>query len=516
MKASRYNRFCTADDGSVIAFNALTGSLATLEQRMFHVAEKILDSPDAYRTAGEEETTLKASLAKGGFLVEDDFNELDFFKVRSHMERFQSTASGVTIALTSKCNFRCPYCFEDVENGVTAGGEVEEGIAQFVLKKIDGGLRMLNVTWFGGEPLLTLGAIERLARRFHERAVEKGCKYSSNVVTNGWLLTPKIANRLKDCHVDSLQITIDGPADLHDKRRMLAGGKGSFEKIIANIKATCDIIPIAIRVNVDTGNSLRIKELLERFEREGLRQKIVIYFAPVEEYTEVYKDTCGNCMHMSDFARLDVSLKRTMMDMGFSPPSPPKPRFSFCTADKTNSVVIGPDGELYACYTHIGDKRESIGTVFSGIGMSPTLLKWLGWDPLEKTDCAQCEVLPLCGGGCLVEGFKEDLAKKGACETYKFALDDYLRLYYDSRKDGAPTRQMATGALPVEVTGGGSVLLTANLKQGGEGAAAPAVPQGRAQSPPKLFQIQGRKAAAPERQKVRPATNEGHQEPAAV
>jgi radical SAM protein with 4Fe4S-binding SPASM domain len=267
---------------------------------------------------------------------------------------------------------------------------------------------------------------------------------------------------------------------------------------------------------VDTGNSRRIKELLERFEQEGLRQKIVVYFAPVEEYTEVYKDTCGSCMHMSDFARLDASLKRTLMEMGFSAPAPPRPRFSFCTADKTNSVVIGPDGELYACYTHIGDKRESIGTVFSGIGMSPTLLKWLGWDPLEKTDCAQCEVLPLCGGGCLVEGFKEDLTKKGACETYKFALDDYLLLYYDSRKGAVPAQQTVAGALPVEVTGGGSVLLTTNLKQSSEGPTPLTQPQGHPQSLPKLFQIQGRKAATLDQQKVRPSKSEGHHGPAGV
>jgi uncharacterized protein len=517
MKPSKYNRFCVAEDGAVIAFNALTGSLATLEQKMFEVAEHILRAPDGYQLVNEEEENLKKSLFKGGFLVEDRFDELEFYKVRSRTERFQSTTAGITIALTSKCNFRCPYCFEDVENGVTAGGEVEEGIAQFVLKKIDGGLQNLNVTWFGGEPLLTLGAVERLARRFHERATEKGCKYSSNIVTNGWLLTPKVAKRLKDCHVDSLQITIDGPADIHDKRRMLAGGKGSFEKIIANIKATCDILPTAIRVNVDMGNSRRIRELLERFDREGLREKLVIYFAPVEEYTETYKDTCGSCMHMSDFAHLDVSLKRTMMEMGFGPPSPPRPRFSFCTADKSNSVVIGPGGELYSCYTHIGNESESVGTVFSGVGVSQTLLKWLGWDPLEKTDCAQCEVLPLCGGGCLVEGFKEDLAKKGACETYKFALDDYLRLYYDSRKDAAVAQQAAVaGALPVEVTGGGSLLLSANLKRGSDAAEPLTTPQSRPQPQPKLFQIQGRKSAAFDQRKISRLLDESDHETVSV
>lgn len=492
MKVSRYNRFCVADDSNVIAFNALTGALATLTQNMYGVAEKLLAAPDAFVAADEEEEELKAHLIKGGFLINDTLDELNFIKVRSRMERFQSVSAGITIALTSKCNFRCPYCFEDVENGVTVNEEIEEGIAQFILKKVDSGLRKLHIVWFGGEPLLTLKNIERMSPRFKQHCEDKGCDYSSSIITNGWLLTPAIAGRLKAAHVSTIQITIDGPADVHDRRRMLAGGKGTFYKIIENIKDTYHILPIGIRVNVDSGNGVRTQELLDYFVGEGLHRKIAVYFAPVEEYTETYKDTCGSCMHMSDFAHLEVDLRRKMVELGFvNPPRSPKPRFSFCTADKSNSVVIGPNGDLYACYTHIGDPREVIGSVFTGAAMNQNALKWLGWDPLEKTECSQCEVLPLCGGGCLVEGFKEDLTKKGACETYKFSLDEHLKLFYDTRKAteaSQPQESTATQA----ATGGKSALI-GNLKE--ESREKPTADAKRPADKP-LVQIKSRKQSA--------------------
>jgi uncharacterized protein len=432
MKASKYNRFVTAEDGAVVAFNAMTGALATLLPEQHLAIEGILRAPHEFTFDSEEKQKLMKDLTMGGFLLEDSVDEFNLLRVRSRMERFQTTSSGVTIALTSKCNFRCPYCFEDVANGQTAHGEVLEAIGKFVEAKIGAGLRTLHVTWFGGEPLLTINAIEDLAKRFVESCESVGCEYSSSAITNGYLLTREMAERLKVARIGSVQITIDGPQEIHDQRRFLAGGGSSYRKIIENIKGCGDVVPIGIRVNVDEGNAGRLEELLLELEEAGLRGRVYIYFAAVEQYTDVTKDTCGGCMDTSVFSKLQVALQRKMIEMGFSAPANPKPKSSYCTADKANSAVIGPDGSLYACYTHIGNAAEAIGTVFDDV-LNQNTLKWLSWDPFEKELCSKCEVLPLCMGGCLVEGFNEGNAQKGHCDVYKFALDDHLRLFYDAQ-----------------------------------------------------------------------------------
>ena len=429
MKSSRYNRFTTADDGMIVAFNAVTGALASLSENQYSIADQILSSPDGFVYDSEEKQKLRDDLMSAGFLLEDSLDEFNLLKTRSRIERFQTNNASVTIALTSKCNFRCPYCFEDVANGETAHGEVLEAIGKYVVSKIESGLKHLDVTWFGGEPLLCMHSMEKLASLFYERCQALGCGYSSMAITNGYLLTREAAARLKAAHVEAVQITIDGPGEMHDKRRFLANGQGSYRQIIENIKKCHDIMPVGIRVNVDDGNAGRLGELLDDLDKEGLRGCVSIYFAPVEEYTDVTKDTCGGCMDMNRFSKLQIDLELKMLEMGFGRPKSPKPRMGFCTADRSNSVVIGPDGSLYACYTHIGNEAESIGDVFDG-QLNYNSIKWLSWDPFEKEICSKCEVLPLCMGGCLVEGFKEPDLQKGHCEVYKYALDDHLRLYY--------------------------------------------------------------------------------------
>ncbi|MCM1236362.1 MAG: hypothetical protein NC124_11505 [Clostridium sp.] len=55
------------------------------------------------------------------------------------------------------------------------------------------------------------------------------------MVTNGYFLTKDVAQKLAKLKVSSLQVTIDGPKHVHDKRRVLAGGEGTFDKIIQKL-----------------------------------------------------------------------------------------------------------------------------------------------------------------------------------------------------------------------------------------------------------------------------------------
>lgn len=57
------------------------------------------------------------------------------------------------IAPTLDCNFRCPYCFEDLKKIYMTKGTVN-AIKNFVRNKIKNGVTNLNVSWYGGEPLL--------------------------------------------------------------------------------------------------------------------------------------------------------------------------------------------------------------------------------------------------------------------------------------------------------------------------------------------------------------------------
>jgi uncharacterized protein len=85
--------------------------------------------------------------------------------------------------------------------------------------------------WYGGEPLLAIDTIDYLTQEFLKLCGDK-VKYTAAMVTNGYNLNKDNVNRLKKLKVKRVQITIDGPKIIHDERRKLSNGKGSFDKII--------------------------------------------------------------------------------------------------------------------------------------------------------------------------------------------------------------------------------------------------------------------------------------------
>ena len=92
-----------------------------------------------------------------------------------------------------------------------------EGWAKFI--------HNLSIDWYGGEPLLEMDLIKNMSKQFIAICQEKEVQYNSSMVTNGYHLTPQIAKELKELKVENIQITIDGPEDIHNARRILANGR---------------------------------------------------------------------------------------------------------------------------------------------------------------------------------------------------------------------------------------------------------------------------------------------------
>ena len=179
---------------------------------------------------------------------------------------------------------------------------------------------------------------------------ENNVRYSANMITNGYLLSRSVIERLNALHLKRIQITVDGPKDIHDMRRFLSGKQPTFDRIVRNIKENIDIIPIvSLRINVDLTNYSRIDEVKELFADDIYMDKIYVYIAPVDSINEQYEE--NKCLTMSQFAELDNQFYDEYES------SYPKPRFNACGADTPQSMVIGPDGAIYKCWNDIGIGR---------------------------------------------------------------------------------------------------------------------------------------------------------------
>lgn len=434
LKPSRYNHFFEADDGNILAFNAYTTALALMSKEEYEMAQKIVKNPNDSNFHSKKEEDLKNNLKKGGYLIDEEDDEFEALKLRNRTDRFSTQSFGLTIVPTLNCNFNCFYCYEEKKK-IDMGEKVEKALVKFVRKKTKN-VRSLGVSWYGGEPTLRIKQIIRLTKKFKRICKENGCSYHASIVSNGYLLNREMAKTLKRQSINSVQITIDGPKDIHDRRRVLKNGKGTFDRIIENIKNIHDILRVSVRINVDKENVDRVFELVDFIEKEGLKDKISFNVGHVKDYTDACLGIAKNCFTLPEFAEFKVFFQKEIIKRGFSNLDYPRVRMgAACTADRLNSLVVTPTGNLFKCWTEVAFSEEhSVGNILKEPSpfQKRNWRKWLLWDPYENLNCINCNILPICNGGCPYMGYKLREEGKGdqQCIFYKYNLEKIIKLTY--------------------------------------------------------------------------------------
>lgn len=348
------------------------------------------------------------SLAMGGFIVNDDVDELKALDEMYQRSRYDTQNVVLTIAPTMACNFVCDYCFQGQDKPhTTMTAQVQDAIINMIDKAAPQ-VKSIGVTWYGGEPLVRTKVIESLSDRMIALCQSKGLSYNASVVTNGYLLTADVARSLVQRGVTWIQVTLDGTPEYHDTRRYLMGGQGSFQKIIANLRSFIKELPrlaISIRVNIDERNAKDIHGLLDYLAELGFGKEtpnLNVYFAPVEATTEGCHNVEEVTMQKSRYGQLETELYAHAFALGLAP-LPFPPRFhGNCGAVRPSSVVILPTGDLHKCWDTVSWPDKKVGTIFNlpAIVENELMQKWLRWTPFENATCKNCKILPNCAGSC--------------------------------------------------------------------------------------------------------------------
>ncbi|MCL2361025.1 MAG: SPASM domain-containing protein [Defluviitaleaceae bacterium] len=420
MKASRYNFFFPyePDDSRLIAYNSLSNALAIIDKIKHNELQQYIDS-------GIEisDIELVNNLKAGGFLISAERNELDVIKLRMLKSRYNTNALGLTIVPTADCCFRCLYCYEkDVIKPIYMTPEVEDAIVNLAESYIRV-ITSFRVNWYGGEPLMNIGSVERLSRRLMEMCERHNVAYHADMVTNGYLLTREIAQLLVELKVSSLQITLDGCEDVHNERRPHTDGSGTFSVILSNLIASKDILPdVSLRINVDKSNITAGGDISKIIDEHGLKGKVQPYLGRVMDE----KHENASCFDSCGFSREEFKYFSEFTDTDMYMRHYPIAMKNYCGADYLNSYVIGADGKLYKCWLDIGDDARCTGSLIDGVDANESLyMSYLLNDPTVDEDCNECKLLPVCMGGC---PHKRIIKNEGTCSTFKFVLADLLKV----------------------------------------------------------------------------------------
>ena len=256
----------------IYCVNLLTQKKFILTQKEFKLLFKINKIKDE---------KLFEKFVKNGLII--NFDEYSLIKIMSKKSYEISNYLTISICPTMNCNFKCPYCFEKHHPG-KMNAETQNDIINLIKKIVEKApIKKINITWFGGEPLLYPEIIKSLSKKIISFCEEKNIIYTSNIITNGYLLTQEIADMLSDLKVSKYQITLDGFKEDHDNTRCLINGNPTFDKIIENLTNIKINGLIQIRQNIHKNNYKNIQEFKNLIKdlRKKSGNNIVYYFGDI-------------------------------------------------------------------------------------------------------------------------------------------------------------------------------------------------------------------------------------------
>ena len=347
----------------------------------------------------------------------------------------------LSLAIAQKCNLGCTYCYAQQGEFGGAAKNMSEDTANQAVDLMIGGAQpgaRLNLAFLGGEPLVNRRTLQDATRRAAGLARERGVTLTFSITTNGTLVGEADADFFEEFGF-AVTISLDGPQEVHDAQRMYKSGKGSFDRIMENVRpmlAAQRKMQVSARVTVTPAN-LGLRRTLDDFIRSGFHS---VGFSPMlasptglgemqHDDLEVMLGEMIDCGREFErrasrgerypFANMVNAIKE--IEKGTHRPYP-------CGAG-AGYLGVSADGDLAACHRFVGDDAGAMGSLDEGVDTAKRAA-WLSDRHVhQQHPCKECWARYLCGGGCHHEVIHRG---RPACDYIRgwlhYCLEAYLRL----------------------------------------------------------------------------------------
>lgn len=352
--------------------------------------------------------------------------------------------------LTEACNLKCTYCY------VNAGCNQKDFMKPETAFRIADEYSLMNpgrdvnLTMHGGEPLLNFDLIKKLA----EYTKDRRDHISITIQTNATLITDEIAQYIMDNKI-GIGVSIDGPAEFHNKTRPLQNGKGSFDQVIRGIRILQKHdIPFGTISVMNGQNAEHIDEIIDFFiahdiyhysfiplQRFGRGEDDEQSYIDGEKMFEAYKRIMERIVEFNsqnkDGKRIEERFIKNLARNVFLHKKLFMCMRAPCGAAR-NTMGFGMNGDFYACDDFINDPEFRIGTLDGG-SFKEQILKSKVVAQTEframkhLARCKNCEWRGLCGGICYSTDHytgAKGVNETETCVFYKLMIP-YLIQQYD-------------------------------------------------------------------------------------
>lgn len=335
-----------------------------------------------------------------------------------HMLQFSSDATPIVVwNSTNRCNLSCRHCYIEAEDRAY-DGELSTAEAKAFIDDL-AAMKVPVLLFSGGEPLIRPDLFE-----LGVYAAGRGIR--PVISTNGTLITPEVARRIKSSGFQYVGVSIDGDEAVHDHFR---GQPGCFAATLAGIRNSLAAgNKTGIRFTVNKLNYHTLPAILDIVEQEKIPRFCMyhlVYAGRGKEMAELDTTAAEKRQTIEllidktlDFARRGVEVEILTTDnhadgiyilQHIERTQPERvaeirkllEMHGGCSAGE-KMANVDPQGNVHACqfwgHVSLGNVREKPFSAIWRDGQGEFLAKLRAKSGHLEGRCGECRYRDLCGG----------------------------------------------------------------------------------------------------------------------
>ena len=357
-------------------------------------------------------------------------------------EAFQHTKpvlKALCLHVAHTCNLNCEYCF--ASQGRYHGDralmpfEVGKQALDFLIQN-SGNRVILEVDFFGGEPLMNWQVVKDLVAYARSQEAEHHKNFRFTLTTNGVLLDDEVTE-FCNREMHNVVLSLDGRKAVHDRLRKNFAGQGSYDLIVPKFQRFVQqrgdrdyyIRGTFTHENTDFTNDIfHMADLgFTELSMEPVVSPPGEPWALTEEDLPVlfdqYEILAKEMLKREEEGR-PFTFYHYMLDLEGGPCL--HKRMSGCGSG-TEYLAVTPWGELFPCHQFVNDPAYSMGDVWKGVTNTTMGEKFHRCNVVANPACRDCWARLYCAGGCAANAYHASGDINGTyeygCELFKKRIE---------------------------------------------------------------------------------------------
>jgi len=312
----------------------------------------------------------------------------------------------LTLVMTHQCNFDCRYCLQKHEEAYMPREIAVKAIDQLserVERDVEKGKQSVQISFYGGEPLLARSEIEYLVEYAGSKMGSlPGVRLAFEITTNGLLLDEDFISFAKKNHI-ILALSHDGL--MQDLSRVDRGGNPTRERVDAKLQMLLKAFPdtvVMMTVHPDLVEKLADSVLF--FREKGVRcvSMVLAHGERVKWNEDKFEKLSAELEKVEAFYeennRGDQVFRFVPFDNKIRNYIRGRDADSALCHFGGHKMMVDLDGKIYPCSHFIGRDGFCTGSVDEGVDQSR--IDSLEAKRIEAEECAECALRSRCHHKC--------------------------------------------------------------------------------------------------------------------